>query len=1094
MLLTTIVFSGPQQLIQRRGELADEAFMHQTETRADSGVCLVGSRSFLHCVGRFQCRGMRLVRSKISSFWLTAVLLAKIPLATISSSAALEYNRDIRPILSENCFICHGPDVAGRKANLRLDKFEDATALRRNNKHVIAPGQPDKSELLRRVLTQDVDDVMPPPKTHKKLNAAQKELLRQWIAEGAKYQPHWAYMKVVRPAVPKIKDSKWTRNPIDNFILHSLEVKNIRSSPEANKRKLLRRLSLDLTGLPPTPEVIQGFLRDNSPKAYERQVDRLLASPHFGERMALSWLDVVRYADTVGYHGDDNQNVFPYRDYVIDAFNRNKSFAQFTIEQIAGDLLPGATTEQRVASCFNRLNMMTREGGTQQKEYLAKYHADRARTVASAWLGSTMGCAECHDHKFDPFSAKDFYAMEAFFADIKQWGVYQDYPSYTPNPELKGFTDDHPFPPEIEVENPYLQRRRENFVGQIEALAASGAANIKANASEQAAFQEWRQAVSDFLKQNPSGWFAPKPEVTFTMKETNASIVKNFTVSENGTISLNGKAKDNIQIMLPVSGWVAAVRLEVFTQENTGEKQGEQKQKSASIALTAALRTGEGTENKISFQHADADHKESRYSLGSPIIGVKDLWKLSTEHERQTAVWLLDKPFRAKSGDSLVLNLRGPVEVFLRPSISPLAALDPLKAGFVSVSLDTSLAKARLNNELNITYLLSTGWDTNAFAQIKALERQVRECRNGRGFVMVTETREPMTIRILPRGNWQDETGEIVQPDTPHFLPKLANSENRLLNRVDLARWLVSRDNPLTARAFVNRTWKQLFGTGISAVVDDLGAQGEWPVHPELLDWLASEFMDSGWDIKHLMKLMVMSATYRQDSKVRQDLKDIDPNNRLIAFQSPRRLEAEFVRDNALAISGLLIRDIGGPSVHPYQPAGYYANLQFPNRDYYPDKDERQYRRGIYTHWQRSYLHPMMANFDAPAREECTANRTVSNTPQQGLTLLNDPTFVEAARMLAEKLLRGPEKTDGRRIDLAYEMALARTAKSREKSSLLRFLAEQRAYYGMNIGEVEKFLYVGNAPGAKNIDKVELAAWANLCRVVLNLHETITRY
>jgi mono/diheme cytochrome c family protein len=1081
-------------MIQRRGESAHEAFVHQTETRADFGVCPVGSRSFLHCFGRLEGGGMRLVGSNISSFWLTAVLMAQIPLTTISSQAALEYNRDIRAILSENCFSCHGPDVAGRKADLRLDRFEDAIALRQQNKQVIVPGQPDQSELLRRVLTQDADDVMPPPKTHKKLNDAQKELLRQWVAEGAKYQPHWAYMKVIRPAVPRAKDSRWTKNPIDNFILHSLEAKNIKPSSEARKRTLLRRLSLDLTGLPPTLEALKEFIKDNSPKAYERQVDLLLASPHFGERMALSWLDVVRYADTVGYHGDDNQNVFPYRDYVIDAFNHNKSFAQFTIEQIAGDLLPDATTEQQVASCFNRLNLMTREGGTQQKEYLAKYHADRARTVASAWLGSTMGCAECHDHKFDPFSAKDFYSMEAFFADIKQWGVYQDYPSYTPNPELKGFTDDHPFPPEIEVENRYLQHRRENLLGQIEALAASRMATIKANESQQAAFQEWCQAVSEFLKQNPTGWFAPRPGVTFNEKQTNVLIAKNCIISENGTISLGGKVKDSIQIVLPVSGWVAAVRLEVFRQANIEEKQGEQKQKSASIALTAALRTSAGIENKISFQHAEADHKATRYSLGSPTIGVKDLWKLSTEYEKQTAVWLLDEPFKAKSGDSLVLNLRVPVAVFVRASISPLAAREPLNAGSVSASLGKSLAKARLNKELNITYLFSTGWDTNAFVRIKALERQVRECRNGRGFVMVTEKREPMTIRVLPRGNWQDETGEIVQPATPHFLPQLANPENRLLNRIDLAHWLVSRDNPLTARTFVNRAWKQLFGTGISAVVDDLGAQGEWPVHPELLDWLASEFMDRGWDIKHVMKLMVMSATYRQDSNVRQDLKDLDPNNRLVGFQSPRRLEAEFVRDNALTISGLLAPDIGGPSVHPYQPAGYYANIQFPNRDYYPDKDERQYRRGIYTHWQRSFLHPMMANFDAPAREECTANRTVSNTPQQGLTLLNDPTFVEAARVFAEKLLQKPKQTDGQRIDLAYETALARPVKDNEKSSLLIFLAEQRAHYRTNIKEAEKLLRVGIAPEVQNIDKVELAAWANLCRVVLNLHETITRY
>ncbi|HVV70547.1 MAG TPA: DUF1549 domain-containing protein, partial [Verrucomicrobiae bacterium] len=391
------------------------------------------------------------IRTLALVFWSCLALAAQG--GPGASPKVIEFNRDVRPIITENCFACHGPDKNQRKAKLRLDMRDVAVG-----RGAIVPGKPDESELIKRINTEDPDDHMPPLKTHKVLTAAQKEVLKEWIAAGAVYEPHWAYIPIKRPPVPEVKNSGWLRNPIDAFILHDLEAKGFEPSKEAAKAVLLRRLSLDVIGLPPTPDELRAFLADQSPQAYEHQVDRLLASPHFGERMAVPWLDVVRFADTVGYHGDQNQDVFPYRDYVINAFNKDKSFDQFTVEQLAGDLLPNPTTEQRVATCFNRLNMVTREGGAQPKEYLAKYAADRARTVSMAWLGSTMGCAECHDHKYDPFTSKDFYQMEAFFADIKQWGVYMDY-DYTPNPELSGFSNDHPFPPELEVDSPYLQQR-----------------------------------------------------------------------------------------------------------------------------------------------------------------------------------------------------------------------------------------------------------------------------------------------------------------------------------------------------------------------------------------------------------------------------------------------------------------------------------------------------------------------------------------------------------------------------------------------------------------------------------------------------------
>jgi len=1060
-------------------------------------------------------------------------LVAWLPVASALSAAsgAIEFNRDVRPILSENCFVCHGHDQHNRKAKLRLDVREVAV-----ERGAIVPGKPGESKLVEHIYAENPDDLMPPPDSNRALTPAQKALLKDWIAAGAAYEPHWAYIKPKRPDVPQTTNASWVCNPLDAFILHGLEAKHIQPSPEADKRTLLRRLSLDLIGLPPTPEEVKVYLAYPRPGAYERQVNRLLQSPHFGERMAVPWLDLARYADTVGYHGDQNQNNFPYRDYVIAAFNHNKPFDQFTIEQLAGDLLPQPSLEAWIATGFNRQNMMTREGGAQSKEYLAKYAADRVRTVSMAWLGSTMGCAECHDHKYDPFTSKDFYQMEAFFADLKQWGVYADYP-YTPAVELKGYGNDHPFPPEIQVDNPYLQRRIADLQRKVAAVHDAASAKLKADEQRQGAFREWCRQSRTFLQQWPDGWVTPRPEVTFTLKDTNAVVATNFSVGADATISFNDKPKEGLGVTLPLPGmWVSAIRLEVVAQEVKEEKKTARKKRNGTaIALSASLRS-RGKEAKLPFHFGEADQEEERYAMSLPIIGVTDLWQITTNDERQMAVWLLEKPVQAKAGDVLVINLGNAAVASARVSITPFPAAEPLQAGLgkplrTALSHATGRPTATERDLLQRTFLLATQWDTNAVAQVRKLQGEIRECRGGRAFTMVSVSREPAVIRVLPRGNWQNESGEIVHPATPHFLPQLPNPEHRRLTRLDLAHWLVSPENPLTARAVVNRLWKQFFGMGISAVVDDLGAQGEWPVQPELLDWLACEFVapavndegrmtkDEGkskaqkglasqavdsrrrssgsphsWDVKHMVKLMVMSAAYRQDSNQRPDLRELDPNNRLVACQSPHRLEAEFVRDNALSIAGLLNEDIGGPSAHPYQPAGYYANLQFPDRDYYADKDERQFRRGIYMHWQRTFLHPMLANFDAPSREECTANRTVSNTPQQALTLLNDPTFVEAARVFAARLLAAPCGGDGARLDLAFERALARPARSNEKASLLKFLAVQRENASEDPSAASKLVHVGNSAVPNNVAPVELVAWTEVCRVILNLQETITRY
>jgi hypothetical protein len=829
------------------------------------------------------------------------------------------------------------------------------------------------------------------------------------------------------------------------------------------------------------------------------------------------WLDVVRFADTVGYHGDQNQRIFPYRDYVINAFNSNKPFDQFTIEQLAGDLLPNPTTEQLVATGFNRLNMMTREGGAQPKEYLAKYQADRVRTVSMAWLGSTMGCCECHDHKFDPFATRDFYSMEAFFADVRQWGVYHDY-GYTPNPDLRGWSNDHPFPPEIQVESPYLKQRIERLNGKIDALvAAASDAKLKGDETERAKFDAWRESVKAFLAEHPDGWATARP-VEEDPSAATQRVARPFAVADDGSLRFTAppteettKPKrparramtdsESVELNLS-SGWVAAVRVELLPDDSANGSVFRSGAANANVTFSASVKSAQDKQGKkLAFYHADADHKEDRYANGFDIIGVRDVWVTSKEHTKtpQQAVYLIDGPVKVGEGDTLVVRIGSQAPLArVRISTSPLAsgrAIDPELGGRVNQAVQGKGDRA--DAIVRRTYLTSTAWDVAAFAQFKKVWADVLECRDGKAWTMVTEAWKPPVTRVLPRGNWQDESGAEVEPAPPHFLtPHLSTPEGKRLTRLDLARWLVSRDNPLTARTFVNRLWKQYFGAGLSAVVDDLGAQGEPPTHPDLLDWLAAEFMESGWDVKHVVRAIVTSAAYRRDSNPRPELKELDPNNRLVAYQNPMRLEAEFVRDNALSIAGLLNLDLGGPSSHPYQPAGYYSQIQFPDRDYYPEKDERQFRRGVYTHWQRTFLHPMLANFDAPSREECVAFRVVSNTPQQALTLLNDPEFVEAARVFAERLLKesGQDATDEQRIDRAFRTALARPAKEKEKASLKRFLAQQREEYQARKDDADKVTKLGTAPRPDGADPVELAAWTSVCRVVLNLHETITRY
>ncbi|HEX5472594.1 MAG TPA: PSD1 and planctomycete cytochrome C domain-containing protein [Lacipirellulaceae bacterium] len=766
-----------------------------------------------------------------------------------AADAIPHFNRDIRPILEDKCYTCHGPDSASRKADLRLDKEESA------HESVIVPGDPDSSELMRRISSTDPDERMPQPESKKPpLTKAQIELFRKWIKAGAKYEPQWAYVPPQRPPVPQVKNAGWARNDIDRFLLAKQEAAGVTPAPEADRITLVRRLYFDLVGLPPTPAQVDKFVKDVRPDAYEKLVDKLLASPAFGERMATWWFDLVRFADTVGYHGDQDQRITPYRDYVIKSFNDDLPFNQFTIEQLAGDLLPQPTMWQLVATGYNRVLQTTHEGGAQDAEYRAIYLADRVRNFSETWMAASMGCCQCHDHKFDPYTQDDFYSMGAFFADVDHYGSF----------------------------------------------------------------------------------------------------------------------------------------------------------------------AGVGGNN------------------------------LPTSRPPEMLAWTLPVYQKCKT-------------------------------------LDAKITK----EEASLTGLIKPGWEKKR-AKLIELKKERLDLEAQFVPTMVTQAVPPREIRILARGNWMDKSGKVVHPHTPHFLKQI-DTGGRRANRLDLAKWVVSRDNPLTARVVMNRFWKRYFGIGLSKILIDMGSRGEVPPNQPLLDWLSMEFMDHNWDMKHMIRLMVTSSAYRQSSLPRPDVDAIDPDNRLVARQSRFRLEAEQIRDNALAVSGLLVNKLGGDIVRPYQPARYYAPLDFPERDYVPSTGENQFRRAVYVHWQRQFLHPWLLAFDAPTREECTADRPVSSTPTAALVLLNDPSFLEAARALAAETLAKAPPDDAKRIEWAWRRVLDRKPKPAEAKVLKTLLEKHRQQYAADTKAADAVLSIGISRRPANVDPIELAAWTSVSRVLLNLNETITR-
>lgn len=1017
------------------------------------------------------------IRALMNRFLSSLVtLLVCVPAALVHAeqpTQEISYSRDIKPLLSNSCYTCHGPDEGTREADLRLDVRDAAID------HAIVPGQPDQSELLARIASNDPDQQMPPAESNRpRLSREEVERIKKWITQGAKYDEHWSYVPTKSDSISENNES----SPVDFFIDQTLAEKNITPAKKAEPRTLIRRLHFDLTGLPPTPEEVAQFEKDPSDEAYQKLVDRLLASPRFGERMAIHWLDLVRYADSVGIHGDQEWSMSPYRDYVIQSFNENKPFDQFTIEQLAGDLLPHATLQQKIASGYNRLNMITAEGGAQAKEYLAKYAADRVRTTSTVWLGATMGCSECHDHKFDPYTIKEFYEFAAFFADLEERGVYS------------GSSRSGNWGPNIMVPTTDQERQLTELDQKIASLEKQLATHTPALAGDQ------------------SRWEAELPETTSWQTLTPISFTSQPKVDwkklEDGSLLTSGSNPDKATYELEFSTQLAratAIRLEALPDDSLPAK-GPGRAGNGNFVLNDIQFVVDG--KPVSFQTATSSHDQDGWPASSLLTEkASDGWAILPKAGQANEIVLeLQEDLALSPSSKLTVTIpqnHGSSHTLGRFRISLIDAPRPVLAGKQPgvpakireiVDLPSGKRTPEQQQALAAYYRTIAPRLDQARKDLIARKKDRQQLEGSITTTLVSVSTDPRTMRVLPRGNWLDESGEVVEPGVPGFLGYDLETDGQRATRLDLANWLVDRRNPLTARVFVNRLWQLTFGRGLVTTSDDFGSQGAVPSHPQLLDWLANEFVESGWDVKHLVRLIVLSDAYQRSSARTPGQKEKDHSNNYLAAQSSFRLPAEMIRDNALAASGLLVEKVGGESARPYQPAGYWSHLNFPTREYQRDKGDNLYRRGLYTHWQRTYLHPSLAAFDAPTREECTVRRNISNTPQQALVLMNDPTYVEAARALAVRLLREGGESPQDKINFGMQAAQQRNASQQEVKILLDIYNKHHEQYTSDTDAARKLLEVGEYQVPDELAPADLAAWVSVSRILLNLHETITRY
>ncbi len=1024
---------------------------------------------------------------------------AGLALASVATATAaeprLEFNRDIRPILSENCFQCHGQDPHKREAKLRLDERESATRDR-DGYAAIAPGNPAGSEILRRIRSQDADEVMPPPESHKRVTPDQVALLQRWIAEGAAYQPHWAFLPPRRAALPVVQHTAWPRSSLDRFILARLERDGLTPSPAAPPGTWLRRASFDLTGLPPTPAELDRFAADAHARgeaAYAEAVDRLLASAHYGERQALEWLDAARYADTHGFNNDSSRSMWRWRDWVIEAFNANLPYDRFITEQLAGDLLPRPTLDQRLATGFNRNHVINSEGGIIDEEYRVEYVADRVRTVSTAWLGLTMECARCHDHKFDPVTQRDYYRLFAFFNNVPEHG--EDGRVANAVPMMPAPT----------------REQQATLAAQERELAALDARLAPARAA-------WRWRDEDRAKIDTLVATARK-----TVDADRTAVTLATAAGEKipaAQLDFSGKEGLTLALWLrPAAGNPRDVALfsginyagspadaaygkgrELRLVDGELELRICDRYPAYSVIVRSAgaqLRPGEWRHVAVTYAggrkaadvrfHVDGAEvaTTTRYDdlFGDP---PKREFLVGTDNSPDAPRWQGEME-DARSFPRIVTadTLRALVAIRALPRA--LAALDERP----EAAPDRELAWLR---EALLAGDDATREPLAARAQLAATHFALR--RSLPTAMVMEELPHPRPAFVLNRGNY-NSPGEPVEAGVPEALLG-AWPAGAPRNRLGLAQWLTRADHPLTARVVVNRFWAQLFGTGLVKTLEDFGSQSEWPSHPELLDWLAREFVDGGWNVKAFLKSLVLSATYRQDSAVSAALLARDPENRLLGRGPRVRLPAELIRDQALAVSGLLTPRIGGPSVYPYQPEKLYEGLvvgaAYPGTQWGQGAESDLHRRSLYTFWKRTVPHPAMTAFDAPDREFCTVRRARTNTPLQALALWNEPGHLETARRLATRLLREAAGDDAARLAFGFQAATGRRPHAAEIAVLTRSLEKLRADFAAHPADAAAFLKIGTAPADPAIPAVELAAATSVASMILNLDETITKH
>ena len=1045
-------------------------------------------------------------------FWL----FATSPL--LPAADAIDFNRDIRPILSSNCFLCHGPDAHDRKAKLRLDTREGAIRLN-DGVRAIDPDALADSEFLHRIASSDKEEIMPPPESHKVLSEEQKTLLRKWILSGAEYKEHWAFLPPAKTTAPSTREKARIHNPVDSFILANLAKAGLKQSAEADRRTLIRRVTYDLTGLPPAPGDVEAFVSDKSPQAYEKVVDRLLATERYGERMALAWMDAARYGDSSVMHADGPRDMWAWRDWVIDAYNSNMPFDQFTTEQLAGDLLPDATIGQRVASGFNRNHATSDEGGAFAEELRVEYVVDRVKTTANVWMGLTMECAQCHDHKYDPISQREYYQMFAYFNNTTDPGMQTRGGNQSP------------------VVNVPPREQADKLAGLRKAIEAS---DRKLDEYRRAAVPEHVKWLR--VAQKSAGNAAPEPDGLahfFPLDERDGKQVKAGVGGGVGQVGgkLSPAGRDgggglrfDGKTSITFSSWPPRERDQPFTFAAWLKVPG-----NGNGSVMARMDVGQAfrgydfwIQNRavgthiisnwpqnalkvVSAQPLAADkwqHVAVVYDGSSKASGVKifiDGKLVGNKVEQDTLKDSIatQTPFKIGSRSSGG-NFNGEVDE-LRVYNRALSGSEIQRLGGAPIQgiLATPADKRTQEQKmLLLEHYLSS--KDKGYQQLVASHNKLLAEENGikgqKGTsVMVMQDNPSNKIRktyILDRGAYDQPIKEgpdaVIHPGIPSALPDLA--EGAAPNRLGLARWLTSGKNPLTARVAVNRYWALLFGRGLVKSVDDFGNQGSPPSHPELLDWLAVDFVESGWDVKRMIKQIVLSATYRQSSKLTPQLAKADPENILLA-RSPRfRLQGEFIRDTALDVSGLLVTHVGGPSVKPYQPPNIWNEVSLNGGlRYKRDSGEKLYRRSMYTYWKRSAPMPNMLIFDAPTREKCMIQRPITNTPLQALVTLNDPQFVEAARALSQRLIKEGGNNTASRINLGFHLVLSRPATPDETTVIERILGNQLARFRSDPKKATEFLAVGDTTRDETLDAAEHAAWMVVGQLLLNMDEALTR-